>query len=147
VDISLMIRAHRRDAVLQAGQGAADSRGQAVVDVAGHLADLHQDALHRPQGVGHVLGGLQGQVLSQQLTLLARGREQPRRTARIPDPAAHEELECRKPAIVPQPSEPTAQQDQGQGRGPAADRYRGEKPIGLHAGRALRIRKVIRCRA
>jgi hypothetical protein len=76
--------------------------------------------LHRPQGVGDVLGSLQGQVLPQQLAPLARGREQPRRTARIPDPAAHEEPQGRKPAIVPRPSEPAAQQDQGQGRGRGA---------------------------
>ncbi len=39
------LQAHRRDAVLQAGQGAADGGREAVIDVAGHLADLHHDAL------------------------------------------------------------------------------------------------------
>ena len=140
-------RAHRRDAVLQPGQGAADRGRQAAVDVAGHLADLHQHALHRPQGAGDVLGGLQGQVLAQQLALLARGREQPRRAGRVPDPAAHGQPERRPAAIKAQGSEPAAQQDQGQGRGRAARHHRGEEPAGLHAGRPARIRKVIRCRA
>jgi hypothetical protein len=40
-------------AVLQAGQGAADRGRQAAVDVAGHLADLHHHALHRPRTAGH----------------------------------------------------------------------------------------------
>ncbi len=125
----------------------ADTGGKAVVDIAGHLADLHHDALHRPEGVGDVLGGLQGQVLSQLLALLARHREQPRRAPRISDPAAHEEPEGRKPAIVPQPFGSAAQQNQGQSRCCAAGHYRGDEPAGLHACRPVRIRKVILCRA
>ncbi len=58
-------RAHRRDAVLEASQGVADRGRQAVVDVAGHLADLHHHALHRPQGAGDVFGGPQREVLAQ----------------------------------------------------------------------------------
>jgi len=46
-----------------------------IVDVAGHLAQLHQHALHRPQGGGDVLGGLQGQVVAQRLPVLARAGE------------------------------------------------------------------------
>jgi hypothetical protein len=140
-------RAHRRDAVLEPGQGAADRGRQAVVDIAGHLADLHHDALHRPQGAGDVFGGLQRQVLSQQLALLTRGREQPRRAGRVADPAAREEPQRRPAAIKAQGSEPAAQQDQGQGRGRTARHRRGEEPPGLHAGRPVRIRRVIRCRA
>ena len=68
---------------------------------------------------GDVLGGLQGQVLTQQLALLAGGREQPRRTARVAGPAAHEQPERRPRAIKAQPSG-RRRQDQGQGRGAAA---------------------------
>ena len=96
-----------------------DRGRQAVVDVAGHLADLHHDALHRPQRAGDVFGGLQGQVLAQQLALLARGREQPRRAGRVAGPAAHEEPERRPAAIKAQPSGPAeAVQDQGVRRPP-----------------------------
>ena len=121
----------------------ADRGRQAVVDVAGHLADLHHDALHRPQGAGDVFGGLQGQVLAQQLALLARGREQPRRAGRVAGPAARGQPERRPGAIKAQPPGPAAQQDQGRG----ARHRRGEEPDELHAGRAARIRRVIRCRA
>jgi len=62
-DLRGQFRAHRRHAVLQPAQRPPGGGGQAVVDVAGHLAQLHQDALHRAQGGGHVLGGLQRQVV------------------------------------------------------------------------------------
>ena len=137
------LRAHRRDAVLKAGQGVPDRGRQAVVDVAGHLADLHHDPLHRPQGAGDVFGGLQGQVFAQQLALLARGREQPRRAGRVAGAAAHGQPERRPGAIKAQPSGPTARQDQGRG----TRHHRGEQPDEPHAARPARIRRVIRCRA
>ena len=96
-------RAHRRDAVLEASQGVADRGRQAVVDVAGHLADLHHHALHRPQGAGDVFGGPQREVLAQQLALLARDREQPRRAGRVAGPAARGQPERRPSAIKAQP--------------------------------------------
>ena len=112
-------RAHRRDAVLQAGQGVADRGRQAIVDVAGHLADLHHHALHRPQGVGDVFGGLQGQVLAQLLALLARGREQPRRAGRVAGPAARGQPERRPGAIKAQPSGPGGAAGRGSRRPPS----------------------------
>jgi hypothetical protein len=138
--------AHWRDAVLQAGQRAADAGRQAAVDVAGHLADLHHDAFHGPQGVGDVFGGLQGQVLAQQLAPLTRGREQLGRAGRVAGPAAHGQPERRPPAIKTQPSAPM-EQSLGQGRYRAAGHDGGEEPPGLHADRAVRIRRMIRCRA
>jgi len=136
-------RAHRRDAVLEAGQGVADRGRQAAVDVAGHLADLHHDTLHGPQGAGDVFGGLQGQVLAQQLALLARGHEQAWRAGRVAGPAARGQPERRPGTIRAQPSGPAPQQDQDRGA-----RYRrGEEPDELHARRAARIRRAIRCRA
>ena len=90
-----------------------------------------------------VFGGLQGQVLAQLLAPLARGREQPRRAARVAGPAARGQPERRPGAVKAQPSGPAAAQDQGRG----ARHRRGEEPDELHAGRAARIRRVIRCRA
>ncbi len=51
--------AHGRRRRLQLGQRAAHVLGQSLVEVAGHLAQLHQGALHLAQGLGHLLGGLQ----------------------------------------------------------------------------------------
>ena len=107
-DLRGQFGAHRRHAVLQPAQRPARGRRQAVVDVAGHLAHLHQHALHRPQGGGDVLGGLQGQVVPQLLPVLARGGEQPRRVARVPRAAARREPQCRHPAFHPQAADPAA---------------------------------------
>src|ERR1700722_4047135 len=112
------LRAHRRGAALAPGQGAADRGRQAAVDVAGHLADLHHDPLHRPQGLGDVLGGPQRQVLAQQLPPLARGREQPRRARRVAGPAPRGQPQRRPAAIKAQPPGPAAQQDQRRGARP-----------------------------
>jgi hypothetical protein len=95
---------------------ATDGRGQPVVEVAGHLAEFHHDALHRAQGAGRVLGGRQGQVRAEQLALLARSRVEPRRPARIPEPAAREQPEGRKRAAAPQPPAPAGQGGPCQGR-------------------------------
>jgi hypothetical protein len=64
-----------------------------------------------PKGFGDVFGGLQGEVLTQQLALLARGREQARRAGRVAGPAAREEPQRRPAAITAQGSEPAAHQD------------------------------------
>jgi len=87
-DLRGQLRAHRRHAVLQPAQRPAGGGGQAVVDVAGHLAQLHQHALHRPQGGRDVLGGLQCQVVAQRLPVLARAGEQARRIGRVARAAA-----------------------------------------------------------
>ena len=51
--------AHRRGVGLQLGQGVAHVLGQALVEVAGHLAELHERALHLAERLGHLLGRLQ----------------------------------------------------------------------------------------
>ena len=51
--------AHGRGVGLELGQRLADRLGQALVEVAGHLAELHQGALHVPERLGDALGGLQ----------------------------------------------------------------------------------------
>ena len=53
------VAAHRRGVGLQLGEGLTDRFGQAVVEVAGHLPDLHQRPLHLPEALGDLLGGAQ----------------------------------------------------------------------------------------
>jgi hypothetical protein len=110
-------RAHRRDAVLQSGQGAPDGGGQAIVHVAGHLAQLHQYALHGAQGVRDVLGGLQGKIVAQLLPVLAGRREQPWGVARVARPAAGGQAQRGDPAPQPEPAVAPAPPDQQQGGG------------------------------
>ena len=50
---------HRRRVRLELGEGLADRLGQALVEVAGHLAELHQGALHVAERLGDLLGGAQ----------------------------------------------------------------------------------------
>ena len=142
------LSAHRRDTVLQAAHGATDTRRQAVVDVAGHLAELHQHALHRPQRVGHVFGGLQGEIVAQLFPVLPGGREQPGRAAGVAHRTAPGELQRRKAAVKSQPPDPAAHHEYG--RDKAAGDRGGSQPLNRkppHASRADRIRRVIRCRA
>jgi len=80
----------------------AGGRRDAVVHVAGQLADLHQHALHRAEGVGHVLRGAQGQVVPQLLAVLARRGEQPGRVHRVPGAAPRGEPHRGEPAADPQ---------------------------------------------
>ena len=56
---------HGRRVGLQLGQGGAQRLGQALVEIADHLADLHQRALHLPQGPGDIGGGAQLQIIVQ----------------------------------------------------------------------------------
>ena len=51
--------AHRRGIGLQLGEGEAHGLGQPVVEVAGHLTNLHQGALHVAEALGDLLGGAQ----------------------------------------------------------------------------------------
>ena len=50
------LAAHRRRVVLQLGQRGPEVLGQALVEVADHLAELHQGALHVPELRRHLLG-------------------------------------------------------------------------------------------
>jgi hypothetical protein len=105
-DLGGQFRAHGGHAVLQPAQRPPGGGGQAVVDIAGHLAQLHQHALHRPQGGGDVLGGLQGQVVAQRLAVLARAGEQPGRAGRVARaPAGRQPYRGQAP-LEPEPPEP-----------------------------------------
>jgi len=84
---------------LQTAQRAPRGRRQALVDVAGHLSELHQHALHRPQGGGDVLGGLQGQVVPQPLPVLTRGGEQLGSIAPVSDATPRGQQQRRHPAL------------------------------------------------
>ena len=112
-DLRGQFRAHRRHAVLQPAQRPAGGGGQAVVDVAGHLAQLHQHALHRPQGGGDVLGGLQRQVVPQRFPVLTRAGEEPGRVARVPRAPARRQPQRRQPALDPQAARPAPEQPPG----------------------------------
>ena len=50
-------RAHRRRVGLELGQRLADRLGQTLVEVARHLAELHEGALHAPEHLGDLLRG------------------------------------------------------------------------------------------
>jgi hypothetical protein len=142
--------AHRRHAVLQSAQRAAGRRRQAVVDVAGHLAELHQHALHRAQGRGDVFGRLQGQVIAQLLPVLTRTGEQPWRVARVPRAAPRGQPQRRHPALHPQAAAPSAvpsQHRQRRDRHPAHRRGGGQLPAPDPQPRAALIRRVSCCRA
>ena len=102
------LRAHRRDAVLQPAERPADRGREALVDVAGHLAELDHDALHRAERGGHVIGRLHGEVIAQLLPVLARGDEQARRAAGVAQAAADGELGGGQAALEPQPADPAA---------------------------------------
>ena len=53
------VAAHRRGVRLQLGEREANRLGKAVVEVARHLPDLHQGALHVAEALGDVFGGAQ----------------------------------------------------------------------------------------
>ena len=57
-DFRREFRAHRRGILLKVGKSATDVFGKALVDVTGHLADLHERALHLAERFGDLLRGL-----------------------------------------------------------------------------------------
>ena len=156
-DLGGQFRAHGGHAVLQPAQRPPGGGGQAVVDVAGHLAQLHQHALHRPQGGGDILGGLQGQIVAQRLAVLARAGEQPGRAGRVARaPAGHEPHRGQAP-LEPEPPEPRQavlpvpqQRQRGDryGADPRGDRQAPHPHVSpVCFLPAERIRATIRCRA
>ena len=64
-DAGRHLRAHRRRGLLQPAHRRAHRLRQILVDVARHLAELHQHAAHRAELFRHVIGGAQGEVVSQ----------------------------------------------------------------------------------
>ena len=50
------VGAHGRSVGLESGELGAVLLGESVVEIAGHLAELHQYALHLAQGFGDLLG-------------------------------------------------------------------------------------------
>ena len=88
--LSGQFAAHRRGVGLQLGEGVADRFGQPVVEIARHLADLHQRPLEVAEALGHLLGGAQ-LPLGIDLDPSLGGREQlarRRRGVRRSDPDA-----------------------------------------------------------
>ena len=58
---------HRRGVLLELGERLAHRLGQPLVEVAGHLAELHQRALHVAERLGHLLGAAQLELLVERL--------------------------------------------------------------------------------
>jgi hypothetical protein len=58
-DLGGQLGAHRRRIRLQLGERNAHRLGKPFVDVAGHLAELHQRSLHVAETIGNCLGGAQ----------------------------------------------------------------------------------------
>ena len=131
-----------------------DRRGEALVDVAGHLAELDHDALHGAERGGHVVGGLHGEVVAQLLAVLPGGDEQARRAAGVPQATADSELGRGQAALEPQPADPAAPDERQRRRavaaaGPGArSASAGAASAGPScAGTAARIRRTMRCLA
>ena len=57
-DLRREFRAHGRCILLEVGKSATHVFGKALVDVTGHLADLHERALHLAERFGDLLRGL-----------------------------------------------------------------------------------------
>ncbi len=72
-DLGRQLGAHRRGVRLQLGQGLAHVLGQALVEVAGHLAELHHGALHVAEGLGDGLRRLQLELGVELALALGRG--------------------------------------------------------------------------
>ena len=77
------VAAHGRGVGAQLGQRVAQRLGQSVVEVAGHLAELHQRALHAAEPVGHGLGGAQLALAVELDAPRRRGEQLARRGRRI----------------------------------------------------------------
>ena len=96
---------HRRRVLLQLGERVAHGLGQALVEVAGHLAELHQRALHVPERLGHLLGRAQ-LVRGVELGVARSGDASARRSAvrprtrRRPSCPASPPRRCAPPSTV-----------------------------------------------
>ena len=60
--------AHRRSVLLEFRKGAAHMFGEPLVDVARHLTDLHQGALHLSERLGDLLGRVHLELATQLLS-------------------------------------------------------------------------------
>ena len=138
--------AHRGHAVLKPAKRTARLWRQTVIDVAGHLAQLHQHALHRPQRAGHVLGGLQGQIVAELLPVLTRQHEQARRVAGVTRAAAQGQAKGGQATVQAEAADTPGSPGYDRGGSRRANGQRGEQGL-LHATRAARVRRASRCRA
>jgi hypothetical protein len=76
------LRAHRRRVGLQLFEGLAHRLRHAVVDEAGHLAELHHHALHVPERGGHVFSSAQLEFGIERVPSLGRRKHPPSAIAR-----------------------------------------------------------------
>ena len=83
--------AHRRGVGLQLGEGQAHRLGQSVVDIARHLAELHQRALHVAEPLGDLLGAAQLALGVELDAAFGAGEHLPRGGRRVRRPDAEPE--------------------------------------------------------
>src|SRR6266550_1967264 len=116
-------RRHRWGPVLQPRHGGTECQRHVLVDVARHLAELHEHTLHRAELFGDLVSRAKGQVVAELAPPLDRG-----------------EQESRRPGYI------TAADAQGKpGEGRAATDAR--LPERLRRSAQARIRSSMRCRA
>ena len=154
------LAAHRRRVRLQLGQREANRFGQPVVEVARHLPDLHQGALHVAETLGDVLGGAQLELLVELDSALGageqlagvRGRERPIRCRRPCGPARDfaPPGSCGTRGAAPGPARSPAERRQAQRRSrgdqcgaqPAAEPS--TRPVGAHRARRVPLDDRVR---
>ena len=89
--------------MLQPGHRAAKRLGHAGVKVAGHLADLHQCALHRAELLGHLLSRPQSQVVAQLAAARHRREDELGRTGGVAAADAQRQPRQRRAAADSRP--------------------------------------------
>ena len=77
---------HRRGIGLELGEGVTYGFGKAVVEIAGHLANLHQRPFEVPEPLGDLLGGAQLALGVDLDPPFGRGEQLARRRRRIRRP-------------------------------------------------------------
>src|SRR5207245_7720272 len=90
-DVVQLIDAHRRSkrrrhrwrAVLQPRHRDTERERHVLVDVARHLAELHEHALHRAELLGDLVSRAKGQVVAELAPPLDRGEQESRRSGYI----------------------------------------------------------------
>src|SRR5260370_883885 len=72
------LRSHRRSVVLQSRDGGAKGLGHVLIDVARHLAKLHECAFHGAELLRHVVGRTQGKLMAKLGATVHRSEDQTR---------------------------------------------------------------------
>jgi hypothetical protein len=95
------LRRHRRGVLLELGQRLTHGLGQTLIEVAGHLAQLHHRPLHVPEGLSHLGGGAQLRRRVQFLTTFGVGEGPASLVERPPAPGSRRHPGQRERAPAP----------------------------------------------